>query len=77
MKYDLGDLFQIFPDLPWNRTAMTARSAALRRMPVSDSVLATRLTAARARDRFSNAIRRYAVESARRREQIRQRRRHR
>jgi len=77
VKYDLGDLFEIFPDLPWNRTAVTTRSAALRDVPVSDRVLATRQIAARARERFSNAIRQYAMETASRRERIRQRRRRR
>ncbi|HZR22341.1 MAG TPA: hypothetical protein VFA59_02065 [Vicinamibacterales bacterium] len=75
MKYDLGDLFEIFPDLPWNRTAMTARSAALRHVPMSERVMATRQSAAHAREQFSDAIRRYAIEAARRRESIRRRRR--
>jgi hypothetical protein len=75
VKYDLGDLFAIFPDLPWNRTATTAASRGLRRASIADSVRLTRANATIARTRFTRAVARYAAAAAARRAAIRRRRR--
>jgi hypothetical protein len=71
----LGDLFAIFPDLPWPRASTMTVSAAMRRATLAERVRATRVRAAQARARFSAAIARYAAEVEQRRANLKTRRR--
>jgi len=70
----VGDLFALFPDLPWPRISPPIEAArAARRVAIVERVHATRMRAALARARFSAAIARYAKAAARRRAAVRRR----
>lgn len=71
MPIDLGDLFQLFPDLPWHRALVVP--LAVRQQLVADSVRQARAAASRARARFLDHTAQYAAATARRRRAVDQR----
>jgi hypothetical protein len=73
-KIDLGDLFAIFPDLPWGRVAMTIASRGLRRARIAASVRRAHAQAEIARRRLASAVTRFSTEASRRRAMIRRQR---